>query len=126
MKALIEGRRAVRVAEVALAAAMTLTLLPMLVLYVLDLSTGRIGPGAAWALGVAIGLLGIWAALLATDSLYQRKPLMRWAVLAALAVAVTFMANIAWDMRASSGFTSLVAVASAGVAVHQLVRLLRL
>jgi hypothetical protein len=116
------------IAEVVLTAITTLSLLPMLFLYVLDLAGGTIAPDAAWALGAVIGLLGIWVALLIPDSRYQRNPAFRWSVVAALAIATTFLAKLAWDsVRAGGmdfGFGLFVNVAAAGVALHQLARLI--
>lgn len=134
MKAIVEskGRRSpLWVAEVVVAAIMTASLLPMLFLYGLDLAAGTIAPDAAWALGAAIGLLGIWVALLTPDSLHQRKPAIRWAVVAALALAVTFLAKLAWGSAHADNMNLglvvlLPMVTSAGVALHQLIRLIRL
>lgn len=125
---IVEPRGLVWVAEVVVAALVTMSLLPMLFLYVLDLAAGSIAPDAAWALGIAIGLLGIWVAVMTPDSLYQRSPAMRWAAVITLALATTLLAQLAWGSVRTAGmdFGILVELAAAGVALHQVVRLILL
>jgi hypothetical protein len=118
------------IAEVVVTVIMTASLFPMLFLYVLDLATGTVAPGAVWAIGVVIGLLGIWVALLIPDSRYKGNSGMRWAVVAALAIGTTLLAKLVWDSVGTGGmgfgFGFFVNVAAAGVALHQLVRLILL
>jgi hypothetical protein len=121
-------------AEVVVAAIKTLSFFPMLLLYVLDLATGLVSPGAGWAFAVVIGMLGVWAALLIPDSRYQRYPRMRWAVVAALVIATIIVGRFLWNsVRAGAfGFGLLLFVnvaadvAAAVVALHQLIRLILL
>ena len=128
MGATIGRRGPVWIAEVVVALVVTATLLPMLLLYVLDLAAGKVAPDAGWALGYAIGLLGIWVALMSLDSLYQRSAAMRWAVVVALVVAATLMPQLAWGGVRAGGmnFGIFLLLAAAGVALHHLVRLVRL
>ena len=116
------------VAEVALTALVTLMLLPTVLLYLLDLVAGIISPDAEWGFGTAIGLTGLWVALLARDSLNQQKSRIRWAVIVALFVAVICLAKLAWgfaDTEGASVPSALLIVAAAAIGVHQLLRLLR-
>jgi hypothetical protein len=119
-------------AEVVVTAIKTLSFFPMLLLYVLDLATGLVSPGAGWAFAVVIGMLGVWAALLIPDSRYQRNPRMRWAVVAALAIATIIVGRFLWNSVRAFGFGLLLFanvaadVAAAVVALHQLVRLILL
>jgi tetrahydromethanopterin S-methyltransferase subunit C len=116
--------------EVLIAALTTVTLLPMLLLYMLDLAAGTIAPDAMFALGAAIGLIGIWLALLRPDSTYQRSALLRWCVIVILIIGTAILANLAWGSvrQGGTGFGIglLATLAPVGVALHQIVRLLRL
>jgi hypothetical protein len=116
--------------EVLIALVTTFMLLPMLLLYVLDLSAGTIAPDAMKAFGAAIGLIGIWLAVLRPDSTFQRKPLLRWCVIVLLIIAIAALANLAWGSVREGGLAFgirlLVMLAPLGVALHQVVRILRL
>ena len=116
--------------EVLIAVLTTFMLLPMLLLYVLDLAAGTIAPDASWAFGAAIGLIGIWLALLRPDSTFHRKPLLRWPVIVILIIGIVVLANLAWGsvQHGGMGFgvRLLLMLAPVGVALHQIVRLLRL
>ncbi len=124
----IDWKRALWVVEVGLTALVTLSLLPTILFYVLDLTAGIVAPDAEWGFGAAIGLIGIWVALLARDSLNQPKARIRWAVVVALVVAVVCLARLAWGFRTTKGAsvtTGLLIVASTAIGLHQLIRLLR-
>ncbi len=116
--------------EVLIAVLTTVMLLPMLLLYLLDLAAGTIAPDAMWAFGAAIALVGIWTGLLRPDSTYQRSPLLRWCVIAILIIGMGVLANLAWGSVQQGGMRFgiglFVMVAPIGVSLHQLVRLLRL
>ncbi len=130
MNTIGERNQALWSIEMLIAGLTTFMLLPMLLLYVLDLAAGTIAPDAMWAFGAAIGLLGIWIALLRPDSTYRRSPPIRWCVIAILIIGIGVLANLAWGsvQRGGMGFGIglLMMLAPVGVALHQLVRLLRL
>jgi len=120
----------VRVIAIVIVGMATITLLPMLLLYGMDFAAGTIAPDAIFALGVAIGLLGIWIALLKPDSIYQRSPAIRWGVIVALIIGIGGLANLAWGSvqvgGTGFGIGLLILLAPVGVALYLLVRLLRL
>jgi hypothetical protein len=116
--------------EVALAILLTLMLLPMLLLYGLDLAAGTVAPDAEKALLAVVGLVGLWLALLSSDALVRRQPLLRWAAVIALALAAAGGIYFVWLSGHIAGDTPWVAAlagaAGAAVALHQLIRLARL
>jgi hypothetical protein len=131
MKAILE--RLIRIAEIVFTALATFSLLPVLFLIVADLASGtsstpRLGRDSAWAFGILIGLVGVWVALLIPDSRYQRNPGIRWAVVAALAIATALLVELAWGMmRFGAGMVPFsIMVAAAGVGLHHFARLIML
>lgn len=130
MNTIGERRRAIRLLGIMVAVIATITLLPMLLLYGMDLAAGTIAPDATLALCAAIGLLGIWIALAKPDSVYERRPAIRWVVIATLIIGIGAFANLAWGIMqprgTGFGIGFLMILAPVGVALHQLIRLLRL
>jgi hypothetical protein len=122
------GRSTLWGVEAVMTGAITLMLVPLWSLYLLDLSGGTISPDAEWALAGAVGLAGIWLALLRNDSFYKAHPMLRWIVVATLIVAVATLAYLAWGSARIGGWYwgVLVMIAPIGIALHQAVRLLRL
>jgi hypothetical protein len=116
--------------EVVIAVLTTFMLLPMLLLYLLDLFAGKIAPDAIWAFGAAIAVLGIWLALLRPDSTFQGNALLRGCVIAMLIIGISVLADLTWGSHQLQGMGYgvglLVKLAPTGVVLHQLVRLLRL
>jgi hypothetical protein len=121
-----EGRSKLWAIEVVVTGLTTVMLLPVLGLYGMDLAAGTIAPDAEWALAAVVGLVGLWIALLKPDSFYQRRRVMRWAVVAALIISIGALANLV--LGGPNGITAdlLILGAPVVVAIHQLVRLLRL
>jgi hypothetical protein len=126
-----ERRRSVTwVLEVAFALLLTVELLPVLLLYWLDLTAGTVGADAEIALGAVVGIIGLWLALMSSDALMRRQPVLRWASVTALTLAAAVGVYLVWGFtRAVGGMAwaaGITGAAAAAVALHQLIRLVRL
>jgi hypothetical protein len=118
------------VVEVAFTILLTVEMLPVLLLYGLDLGAGTVAPDAEKAVVAVVGIVGLWLALLSSDAQLRRKPVRRWAGVTALALAAALGSYLMWG-SAHAGFearwvAALSGAAGAAVALHQLVRLARL
>ncbi len=118
------------VLEVAFALLLTVELLPVLLLYGLDLSSGTVAPDAEIALGAVLGIIGLWLALMSSDALIRRQPFLRWASVTGLTLAAVVGIYLVWGFtRAVGGMAwaaGITGAAAAAVALHQLSRLFRL
>ena len=123
-----ERRGRVWAAEVVVVGITTLMLLPVSCLYAMDLAAGTITPDLEWALAAGLGLFGLWVAVLKSDSFFQKRQGARWGIVISLFVSIVALANLVWGSTQSSapGLTWLILGAPIVVAIHQLVRLLKL
>jgi hypothetical protein len=116
--------------EVAFALLLTIELLPVLVLYGLDLAAGTVAPDAEKALGAVAGIIGLWLALMSSDALMRRLPALRWASVIALILAAALGLYLVWGFTRTVGgmawAAGLTGAAGAAVALHQIARLVRL
>jgi len=130
MSADAERKSQVWVVEVAFTILLTVAMLPVLLLYGLDLAAGTVAPDAEKALVAVVGIVGLWLALLSSDALVRRQPVLRWVTVTALALAAVLGMYLVWGSVHAVGEVPWVAAlsgaAAAPVALHQLVRLARL
>jgi hypothetical protein len=125
-----ERKRATWVIEIALTLLLTMELLPVLLLYALDLAAGTVAPDAEKALLAVLGIVGLWLALLSPDARVRRYPVLRWVALAGGALAGAVGLYLVWGSARAVGETpwaaALAGAAAVAIALHQLVRLTRL
>jgi len=119
-----------RAVEVVLAVVLTAELLPVLLLYGLDVAAGTVPPGAERALFAVVGIVGLWVALVSSEALMLRQPMLRWGTAAALTVAAALGISLVWDVALGESraawLTGMTAGAGGAAAVHQGIRLVRL
>jgi hypothetical protein len=116
--------------EIVFALLLTVALLPVLLLYGLDLTAGRVAPDLGKALCAVAGIIGLWVALVSSDALMHRQPVLRWASVTALAFAAALGIYLVWGFARGIGgmawAAGITCAAAAAVTLHQLVRLVRL
>lgn len=117
-----------RAIELVVVGLTTGVLLPVSALYAMDLAAGIISPDLEWALLAALGIFGLWMAVLKPDSFYRERQTVRWGVVAALVASIVALANLVWGSSQSTApvLMWLILGAPVVVGIHQLVRLTRL